>query len=56
MNAETIPGGSAGLLRPVTRPVTLGQSVYEALVELVVAGGSGQGSTWWRRSWPASLG
>ena len=38
MNAEAIPGGSAGLLRPVTRPVTLGQSVYEALVEQVVAG------------------
>ncbi len=37
--AETFAGGPApGLIRPVQRPVPLRQSVYEALVELVVGG------------------
>src|SRR5258708_13645752 len=37
--AETFAEGPApGLIRPVQRPVPLRQSVYEALVELVVGG------------------
>src|SRR5260221_508346 len=37
--AETFAKGPApGLIRPVQRPVPLRQSVYEALVELVVGG------------------
>jgi DNA-binding GntR family transcriptional regulator len=37
--AETFADGAApGLIRPVERPVPLRQSVYEALVELIVAG------------------
>src|SRR5258708_23526098 len=37
--AETFAeGGARGLIRPVQRPVPLRQSVYEALVELVVGG------------------
>src|SRR5215472_7472779 len=36
---DTFAEGSApGLIRPVQRPVPLRQSVYEALVELIVAG------------------
>lgn len=38
MNAEATPGGRDGLLHPVTRPVTLGQSAYEALLDLVITG------------------
>jgi DNA-binding GntR family transcriptional regulator len=38
--AETFAAGPGpGLIRPVQRPVPLRQSVYEALVELVVGGG-----------------
>ncbi|HTZ27229.1 MAG TPA: GntR family transcriptional regulator [Streptosporangiaceae bacterium] len=40
--AETVADGAEGavpgLIRPVVRPVPLRQSVYEALVELIVAG------------------
>jgi DNA-binding GntR family transcriptional regulator len=40
--AETVADGAdgavPGLIRPVERPVPLRQSVYEALVELIVAG------------------
>src|SRR5271170_43935 len=32
-------GAATGTIRPVARPVPLRQSVYEALVELIVAGG-----------------
>lgn len=32
------PDGEPGVIRPVDRPVPLRQSVYEALVELVIAG------------------
>lgn len=38
MNAEAPTGSDAGLFRKVARPVQLRQSVYEELVELVVAG------------------
>src|SRR5215468_550369 len=38
MAAEIVEAGEPGLIRPVARPVPLRQSVYEALVELVVAG------------------
>jgi DNA-binding GntR family transcriptional regulator len=38
--AEMFANGAAtGAIRPVARPVPLRQSVYEALVELIVAGG-----------------
>lgn len=38
MTVEVTPAVSAGLVRPVQRPVPLRQSVYESLVELVVDG------------------
>jgi DNA-binding GntR family transcriptional regulator len=38
MTADTVHSGEPGPIRPVERPVPLRQSVYEALVELVVAG------------------
>jgi DNA-binding GntR family transcriptional regulator len=38
MTADIREADEAGLIRPVERPVPLRQSVYEALVELVVAG------------------
>ena len=38
MAGEVAEPGEPGLIRPVARPVPLRQSVYEALVELVVAG------------------
>lgn len=43
-------------ISPVIRPVPLRQSVYEALVELVVGGRLGPGSTWSRPTWPGSWG
>jgi DNA-binding GntR family transcriptional regulator len=36
--ADGAGGAAPGLIRPVERPVPLRQSVYEALVELIVAG------------------
>jgi DNA-binding GntR family transcriptional regulator len=36
--ADGADGSVPGLIRPLTRPVPLRQSVYEALVELIVAG------------------
>lgn len=38
MNAGIACAGDDGPLRPVPRPATLGQSVYETLLELVIAG------------------
>ena len=38
MTVDARPAGEAGPIRPVERPVPLRQSVYEALVELVVEG------------------
>jgi DNA-binding GntR family transcriptional regulator len=38
VTADTVQAGEPGPIRPVERPVPLRQSVYEALVELVVAG------------------
>ena len=38
MSTEAPPAGEAGLFRAVPRSVTLRQSVYEALVELVITG------------------
>ena len=38
MTADITDIDEAGLIRPVERPVPLRQSVYEALVELVVEG------------------
>jgi DNA-binding GntR family transcriptional regulator len=38
MTVEAAPADEVGPIRPVERPVPLRQSVYEALVELVVAG------------------
>ncbi|HEY1320422.1 MAG TPA: GntR family transcriptional regulator [Streptosporangiaceae bacterium] len=40
---ESVDTGAAGLIRPVDRPAPLRQSVYEALVELVIAGRLGPG-------------
>jgi DNA-binding GntR family transcriptional regulator len=37
--ADGAEGAAAGLIQPLARPVPLRQSVYEALVELIVAGG-----------------
>jgi len=37
--ADGAEGAAPGLIRPLARPVPLRQSVYEALVELIVAGG-----------------
>ena len=38
MTADAKPAGPSAFISPVTRPVPLRQSVYEALVELVVGG------------------
>ncbi len=38
MTVDALPADEAGPIRPVARPVPLRQSVYEALVELVVDG------------------
>src|SRR6266516_5687141 len=38
VTADIVQAGEPGPIRPVERPVPLRQSVYEALVELVVAG------------------
>ncbi len=38
MTVDAAPAGEVGPIRPVERPVPLRQSVYDALVELVVAG------------------
>jgi DNA-binding GntR family transcriptional regulator len=43
MTVDTREADEAGPIRPVERPVPLRQSVYEALVELVVAGRLGPG-------------
>ena len=54
MTTAAQPDGRPGFISPVPRPVPLRQSVYEALVELVVGGGSAPASTWSRASWPGS--
>ena len=56
MTAAAQPAGPPAFISPVARPVPLRQSVYEALVELVVGGRSAPASTWSRRSWPGSWG
>ena len=43
MNAQALPDDQDEPLRPIPRPVTLRQSVYDALVNLVVAGGLSPG-------------
>ena len=43
MTADAKPAGLPAFISPVTRPVPLRQSVYEALVELVVGGRLGPG-------------
>ena len=54
MTADAKPAGPPVFISPVARPVPLRQSVYEALVELVVGGGSVPASTWSRPIWPGS--
>ena len=43
MTVDARPGGSRAAIRPVERPVPLRQSVYDALLELVVEGRLGPG-------------
>ena len=46
----------AATIRPLQRPVPLRQSVYDALIDLIIGGELPRGSTWWRPTWPASWG